>query len=242
MALKVLAKAARELGVELLPPQIEAFEVYRSELATWNRRVNLTAVTDPGEVELRHFVDSLYCLEAMRDQISTLASPRLIDVGTGAGLPGLPLKIARPSLSLTLVESVGKKTTFLKHIVARLRLSKVVVYTTRAEELATTPEHRDSYDLAVCRALAPLPTLVELCLPFLAIGGRLVAPRGGDLVSQQRHAERATIELGGRFSEALQMAGAGGQAGRGLVVVDKVAATPARFPRRPGMAAKRPLL
>ena len=241
MPLQVLAQRAADFGAPLSAAQLEAFELYRRELLDWNRRVNLTAVTDPDAVEVRHFVDSLACLPAIEDLLAQGAA-RLIDVGSGAGLPGLPLKLARLEIELTLLDSVGKKTAFLSHLVERLGLGGVRVVTGRAEELGRDPSHREQHEVAVARALAPLPVLLELCLPLVRVGGRLVASRRGDLAAQQRQAERAARELGGRFRPPLAVDLGAGLEGYGLVLVDKAAPTPERYPRRTGLPAKRPLV
>ena len=240
MALAILAERAAAFGAPLSAAQLEAFELYRRELLEWNGRVNLTAVTDPDAVEVRHFVDSLACLPAIEDLLAGGAA-RLVDVGSGAGFPGLPLKLARPELELTLLDSVGKKTAFLSHLVERLGLRGVRVLTGRAEELGRDASHRERYDVAVARALASLPVLLELCLPLVRVGGRLVASRRGDLAAQQREAGRAARELGGRFRPPLPVDLGPGLQGYGLVLVDKAARTPERYPRRTGVPARRPL-
>ena len=222
--------------------QIDLFERYRDELLTWNQRVNLTAIVEPEQIERRHFLDSLSCLDGCADLLEAHPSARLIDVGSGAGLPGLPLKIAQPALRVTLLDSVGKKTAFLEHLVRQLGLSDVTISTARAEDLARDPEHRERYDLAVSRAVAGLPALLELTLPFLRVGGRLVAPRRGDLEAQVAEARRAAETLGGRFGSTLPVDLEGPEAGYGLVLVDKVGPTPAAYPRRAGVPVRRPLV
>lgn len=241
MALEVLAARAAEFGCPLEANQLAAFGRYRSELLAWNERANLTAITEPAAVELRHFVDSLSCLQGFGDLLADDPAPRLIDVGSGGGFPGLPLKLAQPRLALTLVDSVGKKTEFLRHLVAVLGLQGVEVITARAEDLARDPARREQYTVVVSRALAALPVLLELCLPFARVGGRLVAPRRGDLTGQQAEAAGAALELGGSFRPAIAIDLAPGLGDLGLVVVEKVAPTPSRYPRRVGIPSKRPL-
>ena len=176
------------------------------------------------------------------DLLQEGSTARVIDVGSGAGFPGLPLKIARPSIRLTLLDSVRKRTAFLDHLVGRLGQQNVEAVTARAEDLAHDPAHRDHYDVAVSRAVAELPTLLELCLPFLRTGGRFVAPRRGDLSAQQAAAQRAVRELGGEFRQLMSVELGTGYEGYGLLVVDKVGPTPERYPRRAGVPAKRPLV
>jgi 16S rRNA (guanine527-N7)-methyltransferase len=239
--LTLLARRAAELGLDLAGDQLDAFARYRAELLDWNARVNLTAIRDPASVELRHFVDSLTCLPPVMDLLTGNPAARLIDVGSGAGFPGLPMKLAVPTLRLTLLDSVHKKTAFLDHLVHLLALPDVQVVTARAETLAHDPQHRERYDVVVSRAVGSLPTLLELCLPFLRLGGRLVAPRRGDLAAQQSGAAAAASLLGGRFREPVPVELGPDLRDYGLVIVDKVGPAPARYPRRPGLPAKQPL-
>lgn len=240
MALPILARRAAQLGAPLDASQLEAFETYRDRLLDWNRRVNLTAITDPERVETRHFVDSLTALPLL-DDLFAGGVARVIDIGSGGGFPGVPLKLAQPRLQLTLLDSVGKKTAFLADLVARLRLDDVQVITGRAEDVGRDPDHRERYDAVVARALAPLPVLLELCLPFARVGGRLVTHRRGDLAAEQRSAAYAAAVLGGRFRPPAPVGGGPDQSDYGLVVADKMAASPTTYPRRAGLPARRPL-
>ncbi|MBI4215926.1 MAG: 16S rRNA (guanine(527)-N(7))-methyltransferase RsmG [Chloroflexi bacterium] len=244
-----LAKGALKFGVALSPQQLAQFEVYYRKLETWNQRVNLTSIQGYREVQVGHFLDSLSICLALRDGPWGLgleqAPPQeqgtfsLIDVGTGAGLPALPLKIAFPHLRVTLVDSVAKKTAFLTHLLAALGLNDVSVKTERAETLARHPDHRESYDLAVSRAVASLPTLLELSLPFLRVGGVMVAPKKGAVAAEVARAGRALTLLGGRVHHVTELTLAGEK--RALVVVAKVSPVPEAYPRRPGLPKKRPL-
>jgi 16S rRNA (guanine527-N7)-methyltransferase len=239
--MSTLAAGAAAFGVSLNRAQLQAFERYRDELLAWNKTVNLTAITEPRAVEVRHFLDSLSCLLPINRRLQNEINPRMIDIGAGGGFPGLPIKLARPEVQLTLVDSVGKKTAFLRHLVEVLGLSGVQVITARAEDLARSPEHREHYEVAVARAVASLPVLLELCLPFVRLGGLLVAPRRGDLPGEQQVAGKAVQLLGGRFASHLPLELSDGREGSGLVVVEKVQPTSDRFPRRAGIPAKRPL-
>lgn len=242
-----LAEGALKFGVALSPPQLDQFEVYYRELEIWNQRVNLTSIQGYREVQVWHFLDSLSICLALRDGPWKLeqAPPHgqrafsLIDVGTGAGLPALPLKIAFPHLKVTLVDSVAKKTAFLTHLIAALGLDDVSVKTERAETLARHPDHRERYDLAVSRAVASLPTLLELSLPFLRVGGVMVAPKKGAVAAEVAQAGRALTLLGGRVHHITELTLAGEQ--RALVAVAKVSPVPEAYPRRPGLPKKRPL-
>ena len=226
------------LGLTLNPAQREAFQQYSDALREWNERVNLTAITDPQAIEVRHFVDSLACLLVMKPPLSGL---RIIDVGSGAGFPGIPLKILYPSMRLTLVESVGKKANFCRHMVETLKLEAVEVLTARAEEAGQMPAHREKYDWAVARAVANLPVLVEYLLPLVHMDGTMLAQKGQSGPAEAHKAEKAIKILGGRLRQLIPVTLPGIAEDRYLVIVDKVAATPSEYPRHPGEPAKKPL-
>jgi 16S rRNA (guanine527-N7)-methyltransferase len=225
------------LDLTLTSRQIAAFELYEAELLEWNSRFNLTAIRDSEGVRTKHFLDSLTCILAWRDT----PPARLIDVGTGAGFPGIPLKILQPSLQLTLVESVGKKAEFCRYIAAKLGMEKVEVLSDRAEEIGQIARHREHYDWAVARAVANLPILVEYLLPLVRVGGAILAQKGESGPSEAHLSERAIRMLGGRLRQLTQVSLPGVAEERYLVVIDKIAATPPNYPRRVGIPAKKPL-
>jgi 16S rRNA (guanine527-N7)-methyltransferase len=235
-----LVEAAAQLGITLAPGQLAQLDQLGAALREGNRRVNLTRVVDPSAVETRHFLDSLSAAVPLLDRLVAGEPLRLVDVGSGGGMPGLPLKIAFPALRVTLVESVNKKADFLRAAVADLGLSDVVVLAARAELAARDPEIRDTFDWATARALGPLPVVIELCAPFLLPGGLLVAQRSGDLDSETVQAAPAfkALRLWSRTPIYLQIASL---PGHGLVIGEKYAPTPEAYPRRPGMPRKRPL-
>jgi len=237
-----LADGARALGLRLTDKQLASFQVYYEELVAWNEKFNLTAITEYDQVQVRHFLDSLSCLLA--DEVRrALARPdaRAIDVGSGAGFPGIPLKLVCPGLHLTLLEATGKKVTFLEHMVERLGLQRVTSIHARAEELAHDPAHRESYDLALARAVADLPALVEYALPFCKPGGWFVAQKGESGSAEAWSAGKALEILGGELRRVVHVELSGLPEDRSLVVVAKVSPTPAAYPRRPGVPNKRPL-
>ncbi len=235
-----LEEGARRLGLSLTGDQVRQFQAYHESLVEWNRRVNLTAITDRTQVQVRHFLDSLTITLALDGLPWAGGGFALLDIGSGAGLPGIPLKIVYPLARLVLVDSVGKKTAFLRHIVAQLGLTRVEVVTRRAEEMAHLAGYRESFDLVVCRAVGGLATVAELTLPFCRMGGLAVAPRKGAIEPELAGARTAVGLLGGRLKEVIPV-GIEGLEGHVLVVLEKMTATPAAYPRRPGLPAKRPL-
>jgi 16S rRNA (guanine527-N7)-methyltransferase len=233
-----LTEAARSvLGLTLTARQLAALRWYADELVRWNARFNLTAITDPAEIEAKHFLDSLTCLRVMKAGLGG----RVVDVGTGAGFPGIPLKIVASGLTLTLVEATGKKLDFCRHVVEGLGLERVELVQGRAEEIGRQPEHREAYDWAVARAVAPMAVLVEYLLPLVRLGGNALAQKGESGPAEAQSAEGALRILGGEVSQVVSLERPGVTEGRFLVVVRKVARTPSEYPRRPGIPAKRPL-
>jgi 16S rRNA (guanine527-N7)-methyltransferase len=231
------ALATSMLDLDLSPRQIEAFEVYARALLTWNKRYNLTAITDPVEIEIKHFLDSLSCLKVVQFR----GNEHVIDVGTGAGLPGLPLKIVCPSIRLTLVESIRKKVDFCEHVVEELGLDGVDVIHSRAETLGQDARHRASYDWALARAVARAPVLLEYLLPFLKLKGHAVLQKGSTGPQEIQLAAKALAVLGGEVVQVTPVELPKVTETRYLILVRKCAATPEKYPRRPGMPAKRPL-
>jgi 16S rRNA (guanine527-N7)-methyltransferase len=236
-----LIAGAQKLQITLRPEHLEAFCYFQEELIAWNERFNLTAITDDTGIQIRHYLDSLSCLLALQAG-ERFGSRQIIDVGTGAGFPGIPLKIVCPSIKLTLLEATGKKVRFLQHIVDQLHLEDVTVIHGRAEELGQDPRYRERYDWAVARAVADLPILVEYLLPLVRVGGRALAQKGEGAPAEVQRSEWALKQLGGQIRRLIPVDLRGLSETRYLVVLDKVAATPAKYPRRPGMPSKRPLL
>ncbi len=233
-----LVAGAGKLGLELSSRQLEQFSIYYRELLDWNQRLNLTTITGYEEVQLKHFLDSLTVTLAIK-----LADTgfRLIDVGTGAGFLGIPLKILFPDLGLVLLEATAKKAAFLDHIKHRLGLDNVDIMVGRAETVAHEARHRESFDLVLSRAVSPLPSLVELTLPLSAVGGCVIAQKKGAIDQEISQAARAIAILGGNLRQVRRVDLEELADERYLVVIDKVSPTPERYPRRPGIPAKRPL-
>jgi len=236
--MKDLSQQARALiGLQLNRAQLAALDTYERELLSWNARFNLTAIDDPKKIRTKHFLDSLTCLLAMRNA----PMERVIDIGTGAGFPGIPLKIICPNMRLTLVESVGKKAAFCQHIVEILRLRDVEVLPERAEAVGLSTAHRESYDWALARAVATMSTLMEYLLPLVHVGGRALAMKGEGGPAEAQAAEGAMRLLGGHLQQLLPVTLPGVEDQRYLIIVEKLAATPDRYPRRTGLPTKKPL-
>ena len=194
---KLIEETQTLLGIQLSPYQVKALSVYEEELISWNKNFNLTAIRTPEDIRTKHFLDSFSCILGFRDR----STGHLIDVGTGAGFPGIPLKIMLPNIRLTLVDSIGKKVNFCSHIVNILKLENVNVFKARAEELGRDPEHREHYDLAVARAVANLSTLAEYLLPLVKIGGIVLAQKGESGPAEAHKAEKGIKLLGGHISQ-----------------------------------------
>jgi 16S rRNA (guanine527-N7)-methyltransferase len=229
---------ARELfNVHLIGRQLLALATYEKELLSWNQKFNLTAIRDVEGIRVKHFLDSFSCVLAWK------ANPpaRLIDVGTGAGFPGIALKILYPSTRVTLVESVGKKAAFCQHIIELLRLEGVEVINARAENVGQDLRHREQYDWAVARAVANLNVLSEYLLPLVKVGGTILAQKGESGPAEAQSAEKAMKLLGGKLQQIIPLTLPGVVEERTLVLVAKVHATPPKYPRKAGTPYKDPL-
>lgn len=242
-----LTAGAAQMGLNLLPSQVAAFQVYTQELLAWNAQFNLTAITESEQVELRHFLDSLALIPALAalDGVTVPVvlsrSLRTVDVGTGAGFPGLALRVVWPRLRLSLIEATAKKVRFIEHVAGKLGMSDVQPVQGRAEELGLRESHRAVYDLVLARAVAPLPTLVEYLLPLARRGGRVVAYKGAAAHEEALAAEQAIRLLGGHLTRLISVEIPGLAETRVLVVIDKIAQTPDGYPRGRGLPRKQPL-
>jgi 16S rRNA (guanine527-N7)-methyltransferase len=224
-------------GYQISNNQLSQLTIFERELQAWNEKVNLTAIRTSQDIWTKHFLDSISCLLVM----GCPSSPSLIDIGTGAGFPGIPLKLIFPNMHLTLVESIGKKADFCRYIVKVLNLENVEVLTTRAEELGQQPAYRESFDWAVARAVSELKILAEYLLPLVKIGGYMLAQKGESAQAELASAASAIKILGGAVGkitpvEIPDLAGV-----RYLITVNKTSRTPLQFPRKPGIPAKKPL-
>ena len=235
---EILAARATEAGIPLTAEQIGQFSVYHEMLLDWNTRMNLTALTAPEDVAVKHIIDSLTAYDAARFD----GARTLIDVGTGAGLPGIPLAVYAPHLTVTLLDSLNKRVRFLTEVTAAMGLQNVRCIHARAEEAARTAEHRAAYDIAVSHAVARLPVLLEYTLPFVRVGGTLLALKGRAYAEEQKEARRAAEVLGGGRITARPVHLPGLDDVRAILTVTKERQTPAAYPRGGGAPTRRPLL
>ena len=235
---EILTARAAEAGIPLTAEQVGQFSVYNEMLLDWNTRMNLTALTAPEDVAVKHIIDSLTAYDAaLFDGARTL-----IDVGTGAGLPGIPLAVYAPHLTVTLLDSLNKRVRFLMEVTAAMGLSNVRCIHARAEEAARTAEHRAAYDIAVSRAVARLPVLLEYTLPFVRVGGTLLALKGRAYAEEQKEARRAAEVLGGGRIMARPVHLPGLDDVRAMLTVTKERQTPAAYPRGGGAPTRRPIV
>ena len=226
-----------ELGITLSSDQRQQFDRYYELLVEWNKVMNLTGITDYDEVNLKHFIDSLTVVKI----IDMNSVKKVIDVGTGAGFPGIPLKIAFPELEIVLLDSLNKRVKFLNEVIGELGLKKITAIHGRAEDIAKNKSYREQFDLCVSRAVANLSTLCEYSLPFLWISGSFVSYKGEFSENEIQQAERAVKVLGGKISETKKFKLPGTDMGRSLIKIDKVNKTPSKYPRKAGLPAKEPI-
>jgi 16S rRNA (guanine527-N7)-methyltransferase len=239
--MKKLIEGAGKLGIEFNARQIKQFELYYRELIEWNKKMNLTAITDYSSVQVKHFLDSLTVTLAFPQEEMERPDFDIIDIGTGAGFPGVPLKILLPQPRLVLIEPTTKKTAFLRQIINRLELENIEILNSRAEEAAHLSPYREQFALVLSRAVASLPELVELTLPFCRIGGRFIAQKKGDVDEEVNGAKKAIATLGGKLNQIKKIELDEFDDARYLVIIDKIHPTPNKYPRRPGMPKRRPI-
>jgi 16S rRNA (guanine527-N7)-methyltransferase len=236
-----LIAGADKLGIGFNARQVKQFELYYQDLIEWNKKINLTAITDYASVQVKHFLDSLTITLALSGKEVERPDFNIIDIGTGAGFPGVPLKILLPHPKLVLIEPTTKKTAFLHHIIHKLELENVELLNSRAEEAAHLLLYREQFALVLSRAVALLPTLVELTLPFCQIGGRFIAQKKGEIDQEINRAQKAIAALGGKLDLIKKIELDEFDDVRYLVIIDKIDSTPSKYPRRPGLPRRRPI-
>lgn len=233
----MLTEKVKELSILLNDKQIQQFEQYYNILVEWNKVMNLTAITEYEEVVEKHFLDSLTIVNAIHvEKIETL-----IDVGTGAGFPGIPLKIAFPHLKVTLLDSLNKRIKFLNEVINLLELNDIKAIHGRAEDYAKQAEYREQYDICVSRAVANLATLSEYCLPYVKVDGLFVPYKSGEIDEELKSSEKAVSILGGKVEEVVKFQLPGTDIGRSFVKIHKIKETKKKYPRKAGMPTKEPL-
>lgn len=233
----LLQDCCEKMGISLSEGQLEQFMTYLSLLLEWNEKMNLTAITEERDVVLKHFADCL----SLVPLVEWKADMQVIDVGTGAGFPGIPVKIACPAVKMTLLDSLQKRIGFLQEVGSQLHLDGITYVHSRAEDGGQNPAYREQFDLCVSRAVANLAVLAEYCLPFLKVGGRLAALKGPDAAAEVEQAAGALKKLGGRLVEIKDVEIPHTDLSHKLVFIEKIAPTPKKYPRNAGKIKKEPL-
>ncbi len=233
----LLKDKAREIGIELTDHQIDQFNEFYRLMVEWNKVMNLTGITEYDEVVEKHFIDSLSIVKVLDiHNVSTV-----IDVGTGAGFPGIPLKIAFPHLNITLLDSLNKRIKFLNEVINQTGLEDIATIHGRAEDFAKQEQYRERYDLCVSRAVANLATLSEYCLPYVKVGGQFISYKSGDIDEEVENSKTAIKVLGGKLGKVDKFQLLGTDIGRSFVGIKKVKNTGKKFPRKAGLPAKEPI-
>lgn len=221
-----LIRDAKKIGVELNEFHVKQFEKYQELLLEWNEKINLTAITEEDDIITKHFIDSLYCLEYIKSK------DKVIDVGTGAGFPGVPIKIVSHETSITLLDSLNKRITYLNDVIEKLNLENIQAIHGRAEEYGTNSEYRECFDVVTARAVANMKILVEYCIPFVKIGGKFICMKGSDYKEELETAKTHIGNLGGRVTLIKEIVLPETDIKHTIIVIEKIKSTPKNFPRR----------
>lgn len=229
-----LENAAKQIEIELTKKQIEKFYNYMNLLLEWNEKINLTAIIEPREIILKHFVDSLTIAKYIKDD------EKLIDVGTGAGFPGIPLSIVKENTDIVLLDSLNKRINFLEEVKENLKLENITTIHGRAEEFGKNKNEREKYDIAMSRAVAPLNILLEYLLPLVKVGGRAICMKGSN-IEEIENAKNALEILGGKIEKIEEITLPNSDIKRNIIIVKKVKNTPSKYPRKPGTPSKEPI-
>ena len=232
---KVLYEKVKKIGIELKEEQLEKFYLYMNILLEWNEKINLTAITNEEEIILKHFVDSLTINKYIEEGKS------IIDVGTGAGFPGIPIKILREDLKVTLLDSLNKRINFLNEVIEKLDIKNIECIHGRAEEFGKNKNYREKYDFATSRAVANMSTLSEYLIPFVKVGGKVLAMKGDKAEEELEEAKKAIKLLGGKVENIDNFYLPDSDIKRSIIIIKKIEKTERKFPRKPGMPAKEPI-
>jgi len=234
--IELLKQGAAEFNIDLQNEHVQKFWDYKELLIEWNKKINLTAIEDDREVVIKHFVDSLSVLKHIKDE-----EQKIIDVGTGAGFPGIPIGIVYKNANIVLLDSLDKRIKFLNEVISRLELKKVTAVHGRAEDMGVKEEYREKFDVAVARAVASLPVLLEYCLPFVKVDGLFIAMKGSS-IDEVKESGRALSELGGEIVDIKEFVLPFTDAKRNIILIKKFRHTPTKYPRKAGKPSKIPLI
>lgn len=233
----VLIRGVEELKISLSNDNVHDFILYKELLKEWNEKINITSITEDDEIDIKHFLDSLTPF------LTNLfnGNKKIIDIGTGGGFPGLPLKIVNKDLDVTLLDSLNKRIIFLNEVISSLKLNKIEAVHGRAEELSLNPKYREKFDICVSRAVASLNTLSEYCIPFVKVGGYFISMKGPDIEEELNNSENAILTLGGRVVDKKLITIPESDITHSLVIIEKIKPTPTKYPRGGGKPRKNPL-
>jgi len=235
--IKLLKDGASEFNINLEKEDIESFFKYKETLLKWNKNINLTAITDDRDIIIKHFIDSISVVPYIGKDLK-----KVIDVGTGAGFPGIPLKIIKKDLNVTLLDSLEKRTKFLNEVIEKLDLKNIEVIHSRAEDKGVSGDFREKFDLALARAVANLPVLLEYCLPFVKTGGTFIAMKGSDIQEELDNSKKALEILGGEIKDVIKFNLPSTDIKRNIIIIKKFRHTPTKYPRKSGKTSKAPLI
>ena len=235
--MELLKTSAEKMGIELSQNQLEKFDLYKKLLLEWNEKMNLTAITDDEGIAIKHFADSISVLPLIENKNASL-----IDVGTGAGFPGIPLKIANDGFKVTLLDSLNKRITFLEEVKKELGITNLECIHSRAEDGGRNTDLREKFDYCVSRAVARLSVLSEYCMPFVAVGGYFISLKGPDAAEELTEAQKAISVLGGKVEKVVEITIPESDLKHCAVVIKKIKSTPKAYPRKAGTAAKKPIV
>ena len=231
-----MIELSKKINIDITDEQLKKFYRYMDLLLEWNEKINLTAITETDEVILKHFIDSMTVFKYL------VESKNIIDVGTGAGFPGIPIAIMNQNKNITLLDSLNKRINFLNEVCSELKINNIKTYHGRAEEFGHNKQHREKYDIAISRAVANMTTLVEYLIPFIKVGGRCICMKGNDIEEELEQAKFAIKELGGKIEKVERFNLPNSDMERNIIIITKTKETPNRYPRKAGMPSKMPLM